>query len=276
MIEFDDGVSFEVDFINRRLRDCEIPANIIELAALGDETSHYEFYYDRDKRNIGVPLSEDGSDSETIYKVKIDQLTGIHPHGMAAIYGVDYADLAGKSDRQFFSELPGIRERQWEQVKANTDPDLLTKRLSAEQTDVTIGNDPFLFDCKRGVFQHAIKSQVRIDISRMQAVDGCNGFACFVDAWDCRPIYENAAAFGLHMLAHLQIPDPVLIDPVGIARLRGLNDTDLLYRYPVPTKVEIKLTAFSERAENTIKNKLQQSGTEKKAAVASGRRKIRW
>jgi len=274
-IEFDDGVCFSVDFINKRLCDYDIPGNIIKLSDLEDKATHYEFYYNKDKRNIGLPISKDGSDSETIFKVKINQLTGINPQAMAAIYGVDLPDLEGKPDQQFFADLPGIRERQWEHVQANSDQLLLNRRLAGELPGVNIGNERFLFDCERGIFQHVNKEHVKIEIEKMQPTPERDGFACFVDAWDCSPVYENVAAFGLHMLAHLKIPDPVLIDPVGVARLRGFKDTDLLYRYPLQDKPEMKITALSERAANTIKNKVPNPGNEKNQKAAIGRRQTR-
>lgn len=255
IIEFEEDACFSVDFINKQLCDTDVPGNIIKLEDLKDTGAQYEFYYDTNKRNIGIPLNPYGPDTDTIYKVRIDHLVALLPQAIINIYGVDASDLKGKTDQEFFSSLPAIRASQWEKIKTRPDFGLIEKRLAGSLPLVSLGNEKFNFDGEQGVFQHTEKEHIKIELSKMAPVAGSGEFACFVNAWDCSPIYDHVASFGLHMLAHIEVPAPEILDPVGIARLRGFKETDLLYKYPLEETRQIKITPLSERAALQINKK---------------------
>jgi hypothetical protein len=255
-MEFEDGASFYVDFVGRQLCDFDVPWNSIKLSELEDKGTHYEFYYDKNTRNIGKSLSSDSGDSETIYKVQVGQLVDLHPHAIAAIYGVDLDDLRGRNDAQFFKVLPEIRARQWEQVKATVDLHALDARIKQERLPtVIIGNERFGFNGEKNIFYHSDKSHVLIELAYMQPTPERDGYACFVDVDDCSPVYKNVAGHNPDSLAYLKVPEPEVIDPVGVARRRGFKDTDLLYAYPLVDGREMKIKPLSDRAALTIKNK---------------------
>lgn len=263
-IEFDEGVTFMVDFIKREMRDIDNSNHVMRYSDMEDKGDCYEFYYDQTKKGIGIPVTPNGEDDPLIYKVRLKQMVRQHPNAVASLYGIPLSEIQHLSDREFFATLPQIRAKLWEAVEKTTDQQLLKSRLEGMLPIYYIGNEKYLVNWEKRRLEHTQYSWRDIDLTRTGVSHDMKAYTCFYNIRDGIPVYDQeASCYDPSMLALLRVQDEACLDPVGVALERGFGPTDLLFAHPLMMEQKAELFLLQERS-MSLSQQEQQNKTEKK------------
>jgi hypothetical protein len=245
-VEFDDGVIFLLDFASQHYYDIENHENIMRLKDMKDYGSHYEFVYDPSIRNLAKDQGIKVSGNTGPYKVSLKQMTRSHAYGMAECFGVDIHDIIGKTDKEFFKALLGIRERQYKEMGNPLENEMLQIRLEGRLPEIKIGEHVYIVKWDEKALIKINNQDIRIELTALCPDATGHGYDAFVDMRSGKvisgPISEESKPF----IYKATIPEAETLDPVGVARQRGFGDFDLLWKYPLQKNLEAKLTAVFE------------------------------
>ena len=145
--------------------------------------------------------------------------------------------------------------------KTYTDESLLEKRLAGELPRIDIAGHPFIIDWRLKELRPVDDFSTRIDLRNMPMdAEGVN-YLCF---------YHIPTKSALHLsdkitelpkdTVMLAIPYELKLDPVGVAREYGAEDTFMLGSYPIQRNLKAKVVPLEETGLPDIvrRNKEQQ------------------
>ena len=136
-------------------------------------------------------------------------------------------DVIGKSDKSFFENLPAMRERQ------KTDLKLFEKRISGELPQIEIYLKRYLVDLQAQELRSVNDPNDRIFFRDLEYNMKDDVFTGFINLLTKTVIPGPIDKDDFKDFALLIIPGEKKLDPVGYARLKGLEDKSLLHSNPI-------------------------------------------
>ncbi|MNK11814.1 hypothetical protein D3C87_298630 [compost metagenome] len=254
-VEFDDGAMFFMDFLQRQLRECNNPGNVMRLDDMVDKGTHYEFLYDPTTNNIASEGRLDGPNPDDPYRVSLKQMSQWDLRATAHIFHMEESDFRGMTDKEFF-KLPYVAELK--NVTDNLDPRqvaLLEDRLKGALPEIKIGHEMYEVDWANKQLHCLNENGKRINLSTMDMNADGTEYICFYNQRHgivADPKFQQQHYPDLVMLS---IPYELKLDPVGVARQYGLKDYDLLEQHPIQEKLEAKLTPVYKQRQMQLQHK---------------------
>jgi hypothetical protein len=142
-----------------------------------------------------------------------------------------------------------------------TDDALLQRRLAGELPRIDIAGHPFIIDWRLKELRPVDDLSSRLDLKRMAMdADGLN-YLCFYHIPTRSELHIDEAITEMPKdTVMLTIPYELKLDPVGVAREYGLDDTYLLHSYPILPDLKAKVTPLEETAlpDMILRNKKKQ------------------
>jgi hypothetical protein len=240
IFEIENGSNFYVDCIKRLMRDEKDPDNIIRLEHTHDIGEGYLFHYDRKIRNIAS-----GPLGRGINEILLPPLTSIDPEKMAYLYGVNLEDVAGKTDRQFFEDLPDIRQAQRLMIVLQ-DQDLIAARIAGELPVAKVGGRDYVVKLREKMLYSVQNPDKWIPFTDLIYSVNSGGYTCPYNIKTDSAGIEILKDSSVEDLRVLIIPHDRVLDPIGVARELGFADTDLLHRFPIQKHLEVKIVPVPE------------------------------
>ena len=225
-----EGTVFEVDIENQRLIERANPANTISFVwDMTDKDSYYTFTYDLDKKNV-YDKSTGFYESEDWTQVRVPKLIELDPEGMAEKYGFTVTELQGKNDFEVIVNQRLLTERQngvLPQIRIMDERFHIVLREhelwpaghwgpNISLADLTISDDG---SCYEGYYHPALKKVVKIDPKLIEFPEG---------------------------IVKIKIPNEIGLDPVGAARIYGMDERGLLRRYPIQKELKANIIPLAE------------------------------
>jgi hypothetical protein len=228
-----EGKAFVVDVKYAELRQHDRPLNIIGFSDMDDKGSHYTFSFDRKNPGLATIMSMD----EDIVQVTVPQMIALDPAAVAEKYGIAVDALPAKDS----------------DLIANSR--FLNERLSGALPKIQIGDRMYFVDERLMELRATDNASDIIDLKSLdQSMDG-KYLALYNErsqqpvAWDD----DKTTQLPEHTKM-LVIPSEAWLDPVGVARRYGLDQQELLMKYPVQAvhKAELyplSMTGFPKKME---------------------------
>lgn len=222
-----EGTEFVVDVRKNELRQKDNPANTISFHDMLDLGNSYTFSFDKTRKNFPAPFSPQ---TENIVKVNVPQMVHLDPSGMAEKYGFRLADLEGKNDFDII-----------------VDQKLLTERLNGILPLIKIAGHDFIIDLRLNELRPMDDFSTRINLKDLDVSNDGEKFLCFYHLPSKQVVDVSPTLTELPKdVVMLEIPNELVLDPVGIAKMNGLPDSAFLKQYPIQKNLEAKVVALSE------------------------------
>jgi hypothetical protein len=221
------GTIFEVDIEQQVLRQKHNPHNEISfISDMLNKGDHYRLFYDPKLKN----KPRDTYDPKTLLEVQVPKLITLDPEGMSVKYGVPIAKLEGKTDFQIM-----------------VDYDLYERRKQDILPTINIAGEDFIIDLRRRELRAANDYQNWIDLKQIElSPDGEYYHFFFHEPThqfvELQPKLVELPA-GVVMV---EIPNEIKLDPVGAARIYGIDEMELLRRFPIEKNLSGKLTPLAD------------------------------
>jgi len=225
------GTMFLFDVENARLREQQDPHNTIPFNKMKDTGRGYYFNYDLNLKNIARGDARD----EDVVRITTPMMIELDAKGMAQKYGVAVSALKGLSD------LDLIADRQ-----------LLARRLNGNLPSIDLaGLESFNIDLQAGVLSSRtfIGSIIKLkDLTIMGTPE--NKYVGFYDLKARKVVDVDASTITQlpENVVFIEVPPMEKLDPVGLARLQGLEDLYHVRQFGIERDLSIKITPL----ENTI------------------------
>lgn len=221
------GTAFELDLERQLLRRTdERGTEISFINHMIDHGDRYTFLYD----TVAKCAVDEPYEESRIRLVDIPQLTQLDPEGMAARYGKTPEELKGKTDFEVIC-----------------DPGALQQRRDGLLPHIDINGEKFIVDLRLHELRHA---------EYFFPVLSLKSFELTGDGWHYEAFYEPvmkqvvAIDPGIlelpERIVKIRIPNELGLDPVATAREYGMEERDLLRRYPIQKDLKAEIIPLSE------------------------------
>lgn len=219
-----ENVSFEVDIDQQVLRQTDKPEHEISfIKDMTDMGDHYLLAWDVEKQTIS-------DDPAKVEPIVIDQLVWLDPKGMSEKYGIPVEKL------QTMSDFEGI-----------VDQEALAKRHEGILPQIDINGEKFIVDLQLQVLRHA---------EYFFPVLSLKSFDLTPDGWHYVAFYEpimkqvvnidpKLTEFPQHII-QVRLPNEIGLDPVATAKAYGMDERELLRRYPIEKDLKAEIIPLSE------------------------------
>lgn len=218
---------FMVDIDKQVLREAQRPTNEISFVNdMKDMGSHYLLNYDIVEKTCTPAVS----DPLTWLPFHIPPLIELDPAGMAEKYGIPQSDLKGKID---FDVI--------------VDQDALYLRHQGILPRIDIAGEAFIID----LHLHELRHQ-----QHFFPVLSLKSFELTNDGWNYEAFYHPVMKQVVEIDAKLtefpegvikiRIPNEIGLDPVETARQYGMEERELLRRYPIQAALKAEVIPLSE------------------------------
>lgn len=232
-----EGTTFVVDVKYAELRQQDRPLNIIAFSDMDDKGSHYTFSFDKKNPGLATIMSMD----EDIVPVNVPQMVALDPDGIAEKYGIAVNDLPAKDSDLIANSM------------------FLDERLIGNLPKIQIGDRMYFVDERLMEFRAIDDPYTVIELNSLdRSADGK-----YLGLYDERSQQLVAWDDGktTQLPEHtkmLAIPSEIWLDPIGVARRYGLDQQELLLKYPVQAvhKAELyplSVTGFPKKMEQNRK-----------------------
>lgn len=222
-----EGTTFLVDIHTQVLRQTDNPANEISFVRdMADQDSHYSLFYDPEEKNI--PRQTHGA--VLLKEIIIPKLIELDPEGMAAKYGLQAGDLAGKTDFQVI-----------------VDQRLLEQRLQGALPRIRIAGEDFYVDLRLHELRHT---------GTFQPVLSLKSFELSPDGWHYQAYYHPVIRQVVPLdpeltelpesVVKIRIPNELGLDPVGAAQMYHIDERTLLRLHPIKKDLRAEVIPLSE------------------------------
>lgn len=226
------GEPFQVDCWNEQLVSLKRPNFKLRSDELKDEGEFFTTLFDTQTREIYEGWLEFGKDDHKAFRVTIPRMI--------------FKD-------SFWDQPDRIADINLRSGAANwnivVNDEKLRDRLAGKLPTIAIGNDEFIVDWRLKELRKKDHPEVRLNLKNMEMNDSGTAYLCMYD-WKA----EKEYAFDRHITAlpqdvtALEIPYELKLDPVGVAREYGLNDVDMLEKYPIQEGLSARVIPLSETA----------------------------
>jgi len=216
-----DDTSFEVDVAHQLLRQTNAPHKVISFTRdMQDHGNHYLLIDDQ----------KQGGRQDESNEIRIPQMTELDPAGMAAAYARPLDEIIGRSDFEVIVDAEQLSKRhqgllpligiagqsyivdlRLKELRHLTDPD---RTISLRRLDLSQTGDEYLFFYHTG--NHAV---VELDPKMTEFPD---------------------------QVVLAKIPTEAGLDPVATAEAYGIDERQLLRRFPPANELKAQLVALAD------------------------------
>jgi len=218
---------FIVDIDKQVLREFQRPENEISfIRDMLDRQTHYELRYDP---RIHSAAHEDQPENQ-LQIIKVPQLTELDPENMAAKYGCPVDQLKGKPD-----------------FEVMVDQEALAIRHQGKLPLIDIAGEAFVVDLRMQELRHAEYFYPILSLHSFELTnDGWNYEAFY------HPIMKQTVEIDPKLLelpdhiVRIKLPNEIGLDPVSAARIYGMDERELLRRYPIQKVLKADVIPLSE------------------------------
>jgi len=219
-----DQITFLVDIEKQVLRQTNDPGNEISfINQMTDMGDHYMLAWDPAAKNAGF-------DREKVEPVIVPQLTVLDPEGMSEKYRVPVDQLEGKSDFEVI-----------------VDQEALTLREKGVLPRINIAGEAFIIDLRLRELRHAANFHPVISLKSLELTgDGWHYEAYY------HPVMKQVVEIDPKLLefpegvVKIKLPNEIGLDPVATAIKYGMNERELLRRYPIQKELKAEIIPLSE------------------------------
>jgi hypothetical protein len=222
-----EGTSFEVDIDKQVLRQTNDKNNEISfIHDMQDQGAFYHLLYDLDEKKTAHDLL----DQNRVKVVKVPQMTDLDREGMADKYHVPPELVMGKSDFEII-----------------VDQHVLDQRLKGILPQINLAGEMFTIDLR---LQELRNSNFFFPVISLKSFELTN------DGWHYEayyhPVMKQVVELDPKLLefpegvVKLKIPNEIGLDPVAAARAYGMDERELLRRYPIQKDLKAEVIPLSE------------------------------
>jgi hypothetical protein len=233
-------VTFEVDVEKQVLRQTDNPANEISfISQMTDFGDHYMLTWDATLKNAGT-------DPEKVEPLIIPPLIALDPEGMSLKYGIPVNQLQGKSDFEVI-----------------VDQEALQLRKTGVLPQIDIAGEVFTVDLHLHELRHR---QYFFPVISLRSFALTNDGAHFEAYY--HPVMKQTVELDPKLLEFpesvikIKIPNELGLDPVATASIYGMDEREVLRRYPIQKDLKAEVIPLSETNVPTLirqnKEKLRQ------------------
>jgi hypothetical protein len=228
-----EGTIFEVDIETQRLIEQANPANTISfIDQMTDQGTHYSMYYDLERKNQ-YDTSMGSYESEHCDGIKIPKLIDLDPFGMAEKYGYTVEQLKGKTDFEVI-----------------VNPEDLSLRHQGVLPLIEIGEDQlFIIELEKQQLRHLENDRIVLSLKDFDlSGDGLKYIGLY------NPVKREMVDIDPSLtefpdnVVKIILPSEIGLDPVATAKMYGINERDLLRRYPIQKEMKAEIIPLSETA----------------------------
>lgn len=218
---------FIVDIEKQALVEFQRPANEISfIRDMQDLQTHYLLRFDpKTGSAAGGQLADD-----LVQLIKVPQLTELDPLNMSAKYGIPAAQLKGKSD-----------------FEVMVDQEALAIRRQGKLPLIDVNGEDFVVDLRMQELRHAEYFYPILSLHSFELTnDGWNYEAFY------HPIMKQTVEIDPKLLempdhiVRIKLPNEIGLDPVSAARIYGIDERELLRRYPIQKDLKAEIIPLSE------------------------------
>ncbi|MGY4538189.1 hypothetical protein ACVW0P_002609 [Mucilaginibacter sp. UYNi724] len=225
-----EGTSFEVDIDKQVLRQTNDQTNEISFVTdMTDQLKNYTFTYDLRRKNV-YDKSTGFYESEDWHQIKVPKLIELDPEGMAKKYGYTVEQLKGKTDFEII-----------------IDQETLAQRQNGILPQIDLAGEKFTIDLRLHELRN---SQYFFPVISLKNFELTN------DGWHYEayyhPVMKQVVEVDPKLLefpegvVKLKIPNEIGLDPVATARQYGMDERELLRRYPIQKDLTAEVIPLSE------------------------------
>jgi hypothetical protein len=222
-----EGTTFLVDIDKQVLRQTNNPANEISfIHDMQDQGAFYHLLYDLDEQNAAHDLFDQGR----VKVIEVPQMTDLDRDGMAAKYGLSPELVMGKSDFELI-----------------VDQGALDQRLNGILPQIDIAGEAFIVD----LHLHELRNQ-----QFFFPVISLKSFELTNDGWNYEAFYQPVMKQVVEIdpkltefpegVIKIRIPNEIGLDPVATARQYGMDEREMLRRYPIQKDLKAEVIPLSE------------------------------
>jgi hypothetical protein len=222
-----EGTSFEVDIDKQVLRETNKQTNEISfIHDMQDQGGFYKLHYDLD----GHHASHDLSAQSRVKLITVPQMTDLDREGMAIKYGLPPELVMGKSDFELI-----------------VDQKLFDQRLNGILPQIDLAGEKFTVDLRLQELRNSKFFFPVISLKSFELTD---------DGWHYQayyhPVKKQVVEFDPKLLEFpegvikVKIPNEIGLDPIATARQYGIDERELLRRYPIQKDLKAEVTPLSE------------------------------
>ena len=217
-------ITFLVDIDKQVLRQSNDSSNEISfITQMTDFGDHYILAWDPVARNAG-------SDPEKVKSIIVPPLVALDPKGMSEKYRIPIDRLEGKSDFEII-----------------VDQHALYHRLNGTLPQINIGGEMFAINLRDHDLRHSPNFSHMISLKSFELTnDGWNYEAFY------HPVMKQVVGIDPKLtefpegVVKIRIPNEIGLDPVGTARIYGMDERALLRRYPIQVVRKAEIIPLSE------------------------------
>jgi hypothetical protein len=218
---------FIVDIDKQVLREFQRPENEISfIRDMQDKQTYYELRFDP---QINSAAHEHLSDNK-VQIIHVPQMTELDPQNMSLKYGCTAEQLKGKPDFEVI-----------------VDQEALALRHNGLLPRIDISGEAFVVDLRMQELRHAANFYPIISLKSFELTnDGWNYEAHY------HPVMKQVVEIDPKLLefpegvVKIKIPNEIGLDPVSAARIYGMNERELLRRYPIQKDLKAEIIPLSE------------------------------
>jgi hypothetical protein len=217
------NIHFFVDVDKLELRQTDNPANTISFLEMEDWGTHYRLFYD----NISKGYSP--ATHPFVTEVEVPPLVELDLAGMSLKYGISEDQIKGKTD-----------------FEVMVDQELLAMRRQGHLPKISVCGEGFFIDVRLHQLRHAEDFFPQINLKALDLSENGETYCGFY-----HPLIRQTVAIDPELtelpggVVMIEIPNELQLDPVGAARLYGLDEKDILRRYPLKKLTEAKVIPLS-------------------------------
>jgi len=221
-----EGTSFEVDIDKQVLRQTNDRANEISFVKdMNDLGEYYLLRYDHITKR-----SKPEHTDQYVETIAIPPLILLDPNGMSEKYGIPIDQLAGKTDFEVI-----------------VDQNALALRQNGILPQIDLAGEKFTVDLRLHELRN---SQYFFPVISLKSFELTN------DGWHYEayyhPVMKQVVDLDPKLLEFpegvikLKIPNEIGLDPVATARHYGMDERELLRRYPIQKDLKAEVIPLSE------------------------------
>jgi hypothetical protein len=222
-----EGTSFEVDIDREVLRQTNDQNNVIAfIQDMQDRGDFYRLKYDLDQKCAVY----DQVFGQRVKEIIVPQMTELDPEGMAAKFGLMIEQVKGRSDFEVI-----------------VDQQALEKRLTGVLPQIDIAGEKFVVDLRLQELRHAKYFFPVISLKSFELTnDGWNYEAYY------HPVLKQVVDIDPKLtefpenVIKIKLPNEIGLDPVGAARQYGMEERELLRRYPIQKELKAELISLAD------------------------------
>jgi hypothetical protein len=222
-----EGTSFEVDIDRQVLRQTNDQTNEISfIQDMQDQGAFYRLLYDLDEHNAAHDLF----DQNRVKVITVPQMTNLDREGMSIKYGLPPELVMGKSDFELI-----------------VDQMLLDQRMNGILPQIDLAGEMFTVDLRLHELRN---SRYFFPVISLKSFELTN------DGWHYEAYYHPVIRQVVDLdpkllefpegVIKLKIPNEIGLDPVAAARQYGMDERELLRRYPIQKDLKAEIIPLSE------------------------------